>query len=89
MNIIGQILLGLIIIAAGVMTLIKNYQVANTIPLRWFEQKMGSGSSYTLWKVISVVLVFAGLTVMFGFGDNLMAWLLSPITNMVNPSSDL
>lgn len=85
MNILGQILLGLIIIAAGVMTLIKNYQVANTIPLRWFEQKMGAGSSYTLWKVISVLLVFSGLTVMFGFGDNLMAWLLSPVTNMVNP----
>jgi hypothetical protein len=89
MNIFGQIILGLLIITAGVMTLIKNYQVANTIPLRWFEQKMGSGSSYTLWKVFSVVMVFAGLTIMFGFGDNLMGWLLSPVTNMVNPGADL
>ena len=89
MGIFGQILLGIIIIAAGVLTLIKNYQVANTMPLRWLERKLGSGSSYSIWKIISVLLVFIGFTVMFGFADNLLAFLLSPITNMINPNNDV
>jgi hypothetical protein len=88
MGIFGQILLGLAIIGAGVLTLIKNYQVANTMPLRWLEQKLGSGSSYSIWKIISVLLVFIGFTVMFGFADNLLAFLLSPITNMINPNQE-
>ena len=88
MGIFGQILLGLVIIGAGVLTLIKNYQVANTMPLRWLEQKLGSGSSYSIWKIISVLLVFIGFTVMFGFADNLLTFLLSPITNMINPNQE-
>lgn len=85
MHIFGQIILGLIIIAAGVITLIRNYQVANSLPLRWLEQKAGPGSSYTIWKFFSVLMVFIGFTVMFGFTDNVLGFLLSPVTNMLSP----
>jgi len=85
MGIFGQILLGLILIVAGVLTLIKNYQLANSMPLRWLEGKLGPGSSYPLWKVFSVLLVFAGLSVMFGFSHTIISWLLSPLTHLINP----
>jgi len=85
MGIFGQIVLGLVIIVVGVMTLIKNYQVANTFPLHWLEEKIGPGSSYTIWKILSVLLVFAGLTTMFGFADEILTWLLSPLTFLINP----
>ena len=86
MGILGQILLGIILIVTGVLTLLKNYQVANNLPLRWLEQKLGPGSSYMIWKIISVLLVFAGLSVMFGFADNILTWFFSPITNLINPN---
>lgn len=86
MGIIGQVLLGVAIVVAGVLILIKNYQVANSIPLAFFEQKMGPGSSYLIWKVFSVLLVLAGLTTMFGFHDEILSWALSPLTNILSPS---
>ncbi len=85
MGIFGQILLGLVLVAVGVITIVKNYQVANTFPLHWLEQKIGPGSSYTIWKILSVLLVFAGLTTMFGFADEVLTWFLSPLTNLINP----
>ena len=88
MGIFGQILLGLLIIVTGVMTLIKNYQVANSLPLRSLEQKLGPGSSYLIWKVLSLIMIFAGFTIMFGFGGTVMEWLLSPLTNLVNPNNN-
>ncbi len=87
MGIFGQILLGLIIIVAGVLTLMKNYQVANSLPLQWLEQKLGPGSSYSIWKILSILMVFVGFTVMFGFSDNVLEFLLSPLTNMINPNN--
>lgn len=82
MGIIGQIILGALLIGVGIGLLIKNYQVTNSIPLSFFEQKMGPGSSYLIWKVISVLFVFAGFLVMFGFYDNFLGWVLSPLTNI-------
>ena len=86
MGTFGQILLGAILIAVGIITIIKNYQVANSLPLRWLESKIGPGSSYMLWKLFSIVLIFAGFSVMFGFADNILTWLFSPITNAINPN---
>lgn len=84
MGIIGQILLGMLIIGVGFLTLIKNYQVTNSVPLAFFEQKMGAGSSYMIWKIISVLLIFIGFTVIFGLHDNLLNWILSPLKNVLN-----
>jgi uncharacterized membrane protein YphA (DoxX/SURF4 family) len=86
MHLIGQILLGLIMVVGGVLLLKYNYQVSNNLRISFAEQHMGSGGSYLLWKIIGVVVVIAGITVVFGFSDNILAWIFSPITNVVNPS---
>ena len=86
MGIIGQILLGLLIMGVGVATLAKNYQVTNSIPLAFFEQKMGPGSSYLIWKLISVLLVIVGLTTVFGLHTAIIEFILSPLTNILSPS---
>ncbi|MCB9822237.1 hypothetical protein H6801_02635 [Candidatus Nomurabacteria bacterium] len=88
MGIFGQILLGLIIIVVSVLILMKNYQVANSIPLPFFESKMGPGSSYLIWKIFAIIGVFIGFTVMFGFYDEVLGWILSPITKMISPSQE-
>lgn len=70
-------------IASGTLLLKYNYQVANSIPM-----SIGSSlGTYTLWKIFSIVLVLAGIIVMFGLGDNIMSTLLSPLTNVLNPGS--
>ena len=81
MNLFGNILLGLIILIAGVLILRYNYQVSNNLPLSFAERYLGS--SYTAWKFLGVFIVIAGLTVMFGVADNIIGWLLSPLTNII------
>lgn len=88
MGIFGQIILGLLITAGGVLLLKNNYQVANNMPIAFAEQHMGGGGSYTAWKILGVLTVFVGLTVVFGIYDNILAWLLTPLTNAVGGSSE-
>ncbi len=82
MGILGQIILGLLMVAGGVALLKYNYQVANSIHLRVIEDHLGSGSGYLIWKVISVLVILAGFTVIFGFHDDILGWILSPLTNL-------
>ena len=86
MQLLGQILLGLIMIAIGILLLKFNYQVANNLRISFAEQHMGAGGSYLLWKIMAIVLVLAGLAVMFGIGDNILEFMLSPLTNVISPS---
>ena len=85
MGIFGQILLGLILIGVGILLLKNNYQIANNMRIAFAERHMGSGGSYLLWKIIAVVVVFAGVTVMFGIHDNILAWIFSPLTGGLDP----
>ena len=86
MQLLGQILLGLIMIGAGILLLKYNYQVANNLRISFAEQHLGSGGSYLLWKILAIVLVLAGLATMFGIGDNIISFILSPLTNILSPS---
>lgn len=82
MNIVIHIVLGLLIIVGGVLLLKYNYQVANSLPLSFAEKHMGSGGSYLAWKLLSILVVVIGLSVVFGVNDNILAWLLSPLANI-------
>ncbi len=85
MGLIGQIIIGLLMVVGGTLLLKYNYQVANSLRISFAEQHMGGGGSYLLWKILSVLIVIAGLCVMFGIYDNILNWLLSPLTNVVSP----
>lgn len=86
MGIIGQILLGLLMIVGGILLIKNNYQVANSLPISFAEKHMGGGGSYLLWKLLSLLLIMAGFTVMFGFYDDILAFILSPLTNILSPA---
>lgn len=79
MGIIGNIILGVLFIAGGVLLLKYNYQVANGMPLSLAERYLGT--SYTAWKVVAILVIAAGFTIMFGIYDHILSWLLSPLTN--------
>ena len=84
MQILLHLILGLAIMAAGVLTLKNNYRVANTMLIGFAEQHLGAGGSYLAWKLLSILIIFAGLTVFFGIYDNILGWLLSPLTNAIS-----
>lgn len=71
-------------IAGGILLLKYNYQVSNNLRISFAEQHMGGGGSYLLWKIIGVLVALAGLTVIFGIYDNILSWLLSPLTNILS-----
>lgn len=71
-------------IIGGILILKNNYQVANNFRISFAEQHMGSGGSFALWKVFGVLIILAGMTVVFGIYDNILSWALSPLTNLFN-----
>lgn len=73
------ILYGLGLIIIGAVTLKFNFQLANMVKLQWIESKIGSGSTFTVYKLFSILLVLLGIVVLSGFGDNLLNMITAPI----------
>ena len=81
--ILQQILYGLLAIILGTITLKYNYQIVNnTTRLEFFESKLGAGSTYMVYKLLSLLLILAGILYMTGFGDDVMRWILSPLVDL-------
>jgi len=79
---IQRIVYGFIAVALGVVSLKYNYQlVNNTVRLDFIESKLGSGSTYLVYKILSVALVLGGLLYLTGFGPTVLDWLVAPIAN--------
>lgn len=75
-----QILVGLILVVIGGVSLKYNYLlVNNTFRLERVETLMGSGSTYLVFKLISMLLIIAGIATMAGFTDDILNWAASPL----------
>ncbi len=82
-----QIFYGIALIAIGILTLKYNFQIVNnTARLEWIESKLGAGSTFLVYKIVSVILVLAGILYMTGFGNTALGWLLSPLSSLLNPN---
>ena len=86
MEIVGQIIIGVLMTVGGILLIKYNYQVSNNLTIGFAEQHLGGGGSYLLWKIIAIFLIFAGFTVVFGIYDNILSWVLSPLTNIIRPA---
>lgn len=74
---------GLLLVAAGVLGLRFTYQILNfTGSQDWIESKLGSGSTYGVYKFASLILVIAGLLAASGLGHPVANWLLSPLKGL-------
>lgn len=74
---------GLILIIIGVVLLKNNFKVTNLFSrYNWFEQKLGPGSTYMIFQLVSILVVIFGVIVMFGLGDNVVNFILSPFENL-------
>jgi len=80
---IMRIILGLIAIVVGTVGLKYNFTMTNTFPrLQFFENNLGAGSSYGIYKIICLALVIGGILYMTGFGPGILSWLLAPIAGL-------
>jgi len=79
---IGQIILGILILAAGVGMVVKTEWLINNFGrIAWFEEKLGAdGGSRLGYKLIGLLAAFIGIIVMTGSGDDFLGWLVSPLT---------
>lgn len=69
MRIIG----GLIGIAIGVFIIWKTFPLVNMFgKISWAEQHLGSGGTYTLYKLVGLLVVFFSAMHLFGLSDILV-----------------
>ena len=82
---IQSFITGLIILAASVVLLINRLRFTGMLGHNnVFERKLGSGATFNLVTIGSFIVVIVGISTMFGFGDNLILFLTSPIRNALN-----
>ncbi len=77
-----SILLGILLLAVGSLLIIYTEWFLNNFGrITWFEEKMGvEGGSRLGYKLIGIILLFLGVTIMSGNGPDFLNWVLSPLT---------
>jgi len=72
-------------IALATLGLKYHYRLANMFGRNnWFERKLGGGSTHTITVLGMILLIFVGMTTMFGLGDDLAYWLTTPLRTAFN-----
>ena len=85
---ITSFFLGLIMMALGVLGLKYNYQLTNNFgSFGSLTSFLGTGNEYAVFKLLALLLVFAGFVTMFGLGDNVLNFLLSPLRGILGGAS--
>ncbi len=80
MDILNHILLGLLLVVAGVVSLKYNFQLVGfTGHIDFFENHLGAGSTYFGLKLLSIAMVIGGLLYMTGLSQPVLTFLLSPL----------
>jgi uncharacterized membrane protein SpoIIM required for sporulation len=82
---LSGLLWGVIFIIVGTISLKFNYQLVGfTGRQDWVEQRLGAGSTYLFFKLVSIFMVIFGLLSVTGLGIPLLQWVLSPLSNLFN-----
>lgn len=76
-----MIVLGIIILAIGVILVIKTeWFLENFGRISWFEKVLGTeGGSRLGYKLLGVLAIFIGIILATGSGENFLTWMLSPL----------
>lgn len=86
----AHLLIGLSMAGLGVVGVKWTYPIMNATGRQfWLEKYTGSGSTYGVYKIGSVLLIMFGILVATGFGDAVMNFLLSPLYHIFAPLSGL
>lgn len=80
-----RIIYGTILIVIGVTTLKFNYQIVGITGRQdWIEDRLGSGSTYFIFKLFSIILITIALAYITGYAAPIARWLFSPLARVFN-----
>ncbi len=80
------LLIGLTMVALGILGIKYTFWLHNTTgPIAFIERYTGSGSTYGIYKILSVFLVIIGIIWATGFGHNIMDFLFAPLASVFKP----
>ena len=84
---IANFITGIVMILLGIAGVKWTFWLHNvTGPQMWLERYTGSGSTYGVYKIFSVLLVLIGILFATGFGNNVMGFFFAPIVHLFHPS---
>jgi|GEM_PF-2717216 len=85
---LNGILIGAGVVIAGVLFVRFAFQIQNFTGAQfWLERFTGSGTTTGLYKIFGVLLVIGGFLIATGFGNDILATLLSPFRSSFHPIS--
>jgi hypothetical protein len=76
----GGFIIGLIVVVFGVLMLKYTFNLTNfTGNVGFAEKYLGAGGTYSLYKILGIVLCLGGIMAMFGLFEPVARWALSPL----------
>ena len=85
MTFILHFIFGALLVAAGVYAVKYNYQLTNNFGrFEWAEQHLGGGGTFTLFKILSIIVIVIGVMIAFGLWGPFTNWALSPLGNLIS-----
>ncbi len=76
---------GILIVCIGAAGIKFNHKIVNTFGRNnWFERKLGPGTTYPLFQLLSILVIFFGFMMMISLHDNLLEFLLTPLTSLLD-----
>ena len=80
----GRILFGLIGIPFGILIMVKTNYIVDQItgPLDFSEQYLGSGGTYTFFRILGFLTTFVSMFVMFGFAGSIYTSIVAGISGV-------
>jgi len=78
----GHVIIGILMLAAGFFLIIKTESVLRAFgSIEWFEAHLGvEGGSRLGYKLFGFIFLFLGFVTTFGWLNDFLGWLLSPLT---------
>jgi hypothetical protein len=84
----GHLVTGLLLIVAGVLIVKYTFQLANmTGRLDWVESKLGSGSTYFVYKLLGLAVIVVGFLYATGLAVPFFTWLFGPLRSVFAPGA--
>ena len=80
---LSHFLLGLFLIACGVVMMKFNFKLVDITGRQdWIEDKLGSGTTYLAYQVFAVSLIIIDITLVSRLGSTLFSVILSPFKRL-------
>ncbi len=85
-----HIIIGLIMIIAGALIVIKSNKILNSFGrINFFERYLGSeGGSRLGYKLVGLLIIFIGIMVATNMIGGFMKWIFSPLLQFSTPPSE-